>query len=33
MDRMNTASRNFPAGIDEFKESNLTPVKADLVKA
>jgi flavin reductase (DIM6/NTAB) family NADH-FMN oxidoreductase RutF len=32
MDKMNTASRNFPAGIDEFKESGLTPIKADIVK-
>jgi flavin reductase (DIM6/NTAB) family NADH-FMN oxidoreductase RutF len=33
MDKMNTASRNFPPGVDEFQESGLTPVKADIVKA
>lgn len=33
MEKMNIASRNSPPGVDEFKESGLTPVKADLVKA
>jgi flavin reductase (DIM6/NTAB) family NADH-FMN oxidoreductase RutF len=32
MEKMNIASRNYPPDIDEFKESGLTPVKADIVK-
>jgi len=30
---MNQASRNYPSYVDEFKETGLTPVKADIVKA
>ncbi len=33
MEKMNIASRNSPPGVDEFKESGLTPIKADMVKA
>ncbi len=29
---MNIASADYPRGIDEFKESGLTPIKADIVK-
>lgn len=33
MDKMNIASRNYSPDIDEFKESGLTPLKADIVQA
>ena len=31
-ERMNICSTDFPPGVDEFKESGLTPVASDLVK-
>ena len=31
-EQMSTASATFPSGVDEFKQSGLTPVPSDLVK-
>ena len=32
-DAMNQASADYPSDVDEFKETGLTPVKADIVKS
>ncbi len=33
VEAMNKASSDYPPEVDEFKETGLTPVKADLIKS